>query len=316
VISHFGEIATPQVRGLLLISSSLGQPSSNKLLGEVHFLFSKKKIFYALRTHVAFVCGGNKKADLRPRFIRFVNSSKSKIAIFRAEDALKELFSYGSPQFTNLAKLESLIAIVFDSIVIFPESTGSFAELGYFSHDHNIRKQTLIVNSDKRQNDSFLSLGPIAAVDHYSDFRPTILLDRSSLNPRFDLVVKRLMRFTSKRRQRDPFHFMPYKKMSKKDRLFILAEMVNIFGVITQDGLELSMRKIFGSIPRQELNEMVSILCAANFIRRDSNYLISPKPSKRFLEYENYDINVLQAKVAQYYKKHDPESFSILRRAR
>jgi hypothetical protein len=301
------------------MSSSLGQPSSNKLLGEVRALFSKTKIFYTLRTHVTFVCGGNKKKDLRPRFIEFVNSSKSKIAIFRAEDALKELFSDSSPQFTNLAKLESLIAKVSDSVVIFPESTGSFAELGYFSHDRNIRKRTLIVNSDKHQNDSFLSLGPIAAIDHDSDFRSTIFLDRSNPNPRFYLVANRLMRFASRRRQREPFLFRPYKRMPKKDRLFILAEMVNIFGVITQEGLELSMRKIFGSIQKQELKEMVSILCAANFILRDSkysNYLISPKRSKRFLEYENYNINSLQAKVAQYYKKHDPESLSILRRAR
>ncbi|MBI3044987.1 MAG: hypothetical protein HYY78_19390 [Betaproteobacteria bacterium] len=296
---------------------SLDHPSSRPLLGEVRSLFQKRRIFFSLRTHIAFVCGGNKKKDLRPRFIQFVGNSKSKLAIFRAEDALVDLFSHRDPDFINLGKLEKLIANVFDSIVIFPESPGSYAELGYFAHDRQIRKRTLIVNSDTYQSDSFLTLGPIAAVDQDSIFRSTILLRKDSNKPRFDLVINRLMRITSKRQHREPFRYKPYKAMSPKDRFLVIAEIVNIFGAIDLLDLEICIKTAFGTAHRSELRELVSILCAAQLVardRHDPDYFVPTQRSKRFLEYEHFDIESLQAKIAQHYKKYDPDRFSILGR--
>jgi hypothetical protein len=295
--------------------STLDHPSSKSLLGEVQLLFKTKRVFYALGTHVSFVCGGSKKTHLRTRYISHLKNGRRALEPFRAEDALSDLFSDHEPQFVNLVDLEELIAGAFDSVLVFPESPGSFVELGFFSHSDIIRKKTLVASLDTHQDDSFLVLGPLASINRDSAFSPNVIISAKKISTGFGAISRRLLRYTSKRRHRIPFTYTTYSRMVSRDKLFVLAELVLIFGVIDVDDLETCVRRAFGKVVHSEFRWLVSMLVAADIISRhqsNSNYLVAGSKGRRFLEFEHGDISRLQARIAQFYRKRSPECYALL----
>lgn len=294
---------------------TLDHPSSKSLLGEVRLLFKKKRVFYALGTHVSFVCGGSGKTHLRPKYIAHVVGRTKTLEPFRAEDALSDLFSDQEPRFVNLVELEELIASAFDSVLVFPESPGSFLELGFFCHSEAIRRKTLVASLESHQDDSFFVLGPLASINRDSAYSPSVTLNPKKIRAGFGVITSRLLRFTSKRRHRIPFVFSPYQEMSARDKLYVLAEMVQIFRVIDIDDLEICMQAVFGKVDHAQFRWIVSMLVAAEIVERhksNSNFLIVGSNGRRFLDFEHGDIEKLQAWISLFYKKRGPECFSIL----
>lgn len=79
------------------------------------------------------------------------------------EDIFDELLY--SRQGKDLLSLENLLAESIDTIVIIPESPGSFAELGAFANDEQLRKKIVCVLDKKyRKDKSFINQGPIKLV--------------------------------------------------------------------------------------------------------------------------------------------------------
>ena len=156
----------------------LSDKAAKNLLLELRGVFLEKEIFFALGRHIVFVCGGTKRNSFRSRFLTYVKNHRPDLKTFLAEDAVKNLLSHRKAEFINLAQFEDLIASVFDSILVFPESSGSIAELGFFSNSLKLQKKILVVNDSQLQGDSFINLGPVAIIDSKSVFRPTIYLDK------------------------------------------------------------------------------------------------------------------------------------------
>lgn len=114
---------------------ALNHPSGTVLLDEVKTIFETKKIVQKIDRHIIFVCGGSIKdysRSARKRFLKYAKKNLSKFRIFLAEDASKDLTNYDNPQFINIAGFESLVTAVSDCIILFPESPGSIAEVGFF----------------------------------------------------------------------------------------------------------------------------------------------------------------------------------------
>jgi len=75
----------------------------------------------------------------------------------------------------NALQLESKLAELTDAVLIVVESPGTFAELGAFSLNDDLRWKLLpILNQRHRGNQSFLETGPIKWVDADSMFAPSI----------------------------------------------------------------------------------------------------------------------------------------------
>ena len=65
----------------------------------------------------------------------------------------------------SLLQLENILADSVDAIVLFPESPGSFAELGAFANNVNLaRKMVVLSNKKFKSNKSFINYGPIRLV--------------------------------------------------------------------------------------------------------------------------------------------------------
>ena len=99
---------------------------------------------------------------MRPRFQEFVNKELPNWHILLAEGVLDALVAAGEAKSSHeLAALEEFIGQMADAIVLFPESPGSYAELGYFAKTDKMAKKSLIISNSKFQGrDSFISLGP------------------------------------------------------------------------------------------------------------------------------------------------------------
>lgn len=96
---------------------------------------------------------------MRTKFVEYARDNLSHLRVFLAENAYKDLISNQRSGFRNVAEFEDIIAGISDCTIIFPESPGSFSEVGYFAKNEKIRKKLLIVNNLSLQaRDSFLSL--------------------------------------------------------------------------------------------------------------------------------------------------------------
>jgi hypothetical protein len=107
-----------------------------------------------------FLCGGAVSDSQNARF-RMANvfAKTQRYELLYPEDLFDDLLA-GQGQH-SLLKLENILAESVDSIVLFPESPGSFAELGAFSNNENLAKKMVVVSNKKFKSDkSFINYGP------------------------------------------------------------------------------------------------------------------------------------------------------------
>lgn len=296
---------------------NFGHPSALELKKEVAALFRDNQIFLALHTHVTFVCGGNKRTSLRNKFKKFIINSEHNLAIVFAEDAVNDLLSHNNPEFINLGEFEELIGDIFDSVLIFPESPGSIAELGYFSKSDNVRKKSLVANWTEYQKESFINLGPVTLINEHSYFKPAIFLGNKK-NPEFKLLVDRLLTFSKNKKRRTSFPYKKYSEQTSREKLIIVFELINIAKAIRVDNLAILTAYVFYSNNEIELKRIVSILCAAGYVKRDAqdeNYLVVNSNAHHFLEFNHIDISSISAKISYFYTRHDSDSFDAVKRS-
>lgn len=115
-----------------------------------------------------FLCGGastSKKKSFRDTLRKKLEIIE-KINILYPEDLFMELLNRKK---YNLLELEDILAENSDYIVIVSESPGSYAELGAFANNENIRKKTIVLSHTKYKNSrSFITQGPIQHIKKYN----------------------------------------------------------------------------------------------------------------------------------------------------
>jgi hypothetical protein len=130
-----------EVRGKM--SHPFQHPLAKGLLRRVAQLFKSDKAYILRDSNIVFVCGGPiaDSSTMRSRFVKYAADELGHLRMFLAEDAEKDYITHDDPEFHNVAEFEEIIGAVSDCLIIFPESAGSFAELGYFSQSELLRKK-------------------------------------------------------------------------------------------------------------------------------------------------------------------------------
>lgn len=125
-------------------------------------IFNKIFIF---KTNV-FFCGGSidEPNSMRPKLDFFLKTFYSyKYNIIFPEDLFEELL-VGKSEY-DLLSLENILAESVDSILIIPESPGSFTELGAFVNSKKLRKKVVCVQDILyKKKKSFINYGPIKLI--------------------------------------------------------------------------------------------------------------------------------------------------------
>lgn len=114
-----------------------------------------------------FLCGADVNQKDKTRYKLAENFKEwpysYKYDVIFPEDIFEELL-YNSKDI-DLLSLENLLAESVDVILIIPESPGSFAELGVFSSNENLRKKIVcVVDAQYKKNKSFINQGPIKLI--------------------------------------------------------------------------------------------------------------------------------------------------------
>jgi len=238
--------------------SSLENPLSSepgrRHLEEICKIFKEKQIVEKKGKFILFVCGGrvdDGESSLRKEFLEWAQTGLNEFICILAEDALRDSFANEGREFVNLARFESLIADISDGVLIFPETAGSFAEVGFFSRS-DVKKKTFVANLHKYQTaESFLNLGPIDTIGSSTFLKP-VYLNQTDGKTDFGPVKERLQnRITSA-----GYHLtVPYKKFSAfnfKEKLLVTFELLRILRLATLEMLRYAIDKCFGSNPSRK----------------------------------------------------------------
>lgn len=122
----------------------------------------KNKIFVQRnqKKTTVFLCGADLKdtETARSKMAKLF-SEYPRYELLYPEDLFDDLLA--GPGQHSLLKLENILADSVDAIVLFPESPGSFAEIGAFSNNENLSKKMVVLSNKKYQkNKSFINYGP------------------------------------------------------------------------------------------------------------------------------------------------------------
>ncbi len=280
--------------------------------------FSRGDLFFSRDTHLCFACGsaGEKIVEtgnpsLRALFIKHVLERKdNKIVCVRAETAATELLRQIDERGQNISAFERVIAETVDSVLIFPESPGSFAELGYFSAHELIARKTLVAVLHEHQSNSFINLGPIHAISKLSIFPPIPYVLVTPLDEQMPKIVERLLGESQKKRAyRERFEPQTWKAYDSRHQLAILDEIIDLVGAITEADLRQAITESFGPYDISTTRLQLAILVASGRIaRNDNGDIFSRIRHSQFIESTVTDRLDLKAAWRRAYETHDPSA--------
>lgn len=301
------------------MSHPFESPQGKEILKRVAQTFRSEELFISLDSNIIFVCGGPMEDPyMRPKFLEYAKEELPKLRVFLAETAQQDLVSSGVPEFYNVAKFEELMADISICIIIFPESAGSYTELGYFAQSETIRKKLLVVNDANLQGqDSFISIGAINTIDKFSAFQSTIQIDHK--NPNFNLVKGRLEERIWKRNvseKRIRFNYKPHAELSNIEKFYFIFEIIRLFQVISLEGIVYAYKSVFGNVKTEETKQLLSILFASNYVTRydeDPGLFAVNRQMKSFIEFEKLDVDALRLEILDLYENNLPEIAELVR---
>jgi hypothetical protein len=292
-------------------------PRGSSLLAEVRTIFEKKPIFQNAKKPVIFLCGGplkTSKRNMRREFLRWSSVELPGVVTLLAEDAYGHTKLFDPPETVNLSEFEEVIGTISDCILVFPESEGSFAELGLFSHVGDVSEKMLVANAIAYQaKDSFINLGPIKTIDGISYLGPTIQIAKRYGRFDFEPLRDRLERLMERARRKS-FQYAPYRRLDYLGKFLITLEMINIFQVLTLESLGDCIRSIFDTARSKELKRILSILAGAGYIRVHDGFFFLAKGKDSLLEFDDVRIETLKARALNYYQEHRPDLYRRFQR--
>lgn len=284
--------------------------------------FSRADLFFSRDTHLCFVCGAagdiipdTGHSSLRAMFIDHVaQRGDSKIVCVRAETAATELLRQIDERGQNISTFEKTIAETVDSVLIFPESPGSFAELGYFSAHDAIARKTLVAVRTQHQANSFITLGPVHAISRVSLFAPSPIALGDPPAAQMPQIAERLLGDTlTKRTYRQRFEKQTWKGYDSRHQLAILDEIIDLVGATTETDLRHAVSECFGPYDVSIIRLQLAILVATvRVARNDNGDIFSRARTVPFIEANSQETLAMKATWRRALEQHDPTALSEL----
>gem|GEM_PF-3689704 len=271
--------------------------------------------------HLCFVCGAADPVDdeppkLRRSFLTWIQLNEPKIVCVMAENAVTDLLRQVDERMASkdLSVIEETIASTVDSLLMFPESPGSFAELGLFSANTNICQKMLVAVAHEYQGDSFIILGPIKRINSQSSFSPQPLIVSADRESSFSHIRDRLL--GEERRARSyakRFAHGEWKDYSPREQLAIVDKITDLTGILTQDDLFDLINKSFGKYEKSNIRLLLGLLASMNRIRRSEMgdiIRISAGSRMPFINGGGPDAVDTKASWGAAYAEHLPEAIA------
>jgi hypothetical protein len=299
-----------------MTAGQFDHPAAQKLLDEIKQLFIGRGFYLDLRRPLIFLCGGKvspRHRNMRSKFMRWAKGNFPSANLVLAESAYAHTKSYRPLDPINLSDFEKLIASIADCVLLFPESAGSFAELGLFSHPGKIQKKMLVAFDTCYQSDeSFVVLGPIRTLDRKADLKPAVQLSGPRGSYDFSPIKKRLARFES-RPAKKAFVYKPYSSLEPAEKIAVILQIIRTVSFVDQESLYQALRAVFGPVKTHTLKQYLSILVGSGYLREvDSLYVATDLEG--FLRVGSpIEFERLKARIMLYYIRNQPDLLNAFR---
>lgn len=271
---------------------------------------------------MTFVCGASgelgydNQPSLRAAFFNYLRIGNHKnLQPIKAEVALEELAREPDDLRENLNEFETLIANSVDSVLIFPESPGSFAELGLFSAKPELAKKTLVASWTQYQGSSFITLGPTHHLATQSIYRPIPISIGKNIEEAFSQIASRLLGSSvdTKPRRRKRYDHSALKELTFRTQLAVIAELVAICGALTEPDFTDLLTYIFAPYDIDTVKKQLALLVAMGMIRRSHNSdLIAVVDAEPLVEFDAMDRTTLKARWRNSYNTHMPQMIRLI----
>jgi len=263
---------------------------------------------------LVFLCGkkpDSKNPGGRDQILDYVKKHEKNFRFFIAEKFFEH---YKSLDNLNLLDIENNLAKYADCIIIVLESEGTFTELGAFSLNKDLVKNIMLINSDKFKNndDSFVTLGPIAKINKESNFKPTIYTDYKSILKVTSDIHARLERIKRERIKHYPIiDYLTFKALKPKIKLLFISDLISLFQPITYAEIINVLNGLYGD-NKYDISFEMSFLQSIDLIKYVNKYYISTMSEKNlFFIYSDINIIKYRSNLLNLYYKYDHERINI-----
>ncbi|CAI3803955.1 hypothetical protein JAMGFMIE_03498 [Rheinheimera sp. MM224] len=261
------------------------------------------------RYKFVFLCGANKAtsevSERRTAVIDFARKQLPNTKVLLAEEMFKTLKIEGHKG--NILDVEDLISKFSDFIIIILESPSAFAELGAFANPQ-LRDKLIIINDEQyRTSESFINLGPIAAVEENSGTERVIhyRMNSNGINVRDSIgdIYPELYDLLSKpvavKDSAINIHTLdPSLVFDKKSVLFI-HDLIYILGPVTHKELIEAVKLIFGVRNHKYVVHIIAVLKAFGSVSKDDNDRYKSAVNSLYFSYK-FDLD----KVIATFRNH------------
>lgn len=263
-----------------------------------------------------FLCGANKSKDeiseRRQALLEFADANLPHTHFFLAERMFRTLREEGDK--SNLLDVEQLVSDFSDFVLIVLESPSAFTELGAFSNDI-LRKKLVVINDDKfRHSESFINLGPIAAIEEaagperivYYNMSHSGVSRRDAIGDTF-FQIHELFKdpITGKAKSIELEKLHPGDNFDKFSAMF-LHDIIFLLGPLLHKEVIEVLIRIFGKSNFNQVSHQLAILCAFNSLERNDSGLYRSKRKECYYKYK-FDLNPLIAVFRNFAQRDFPD---------
>ncbi|PUE63629.1 retron St85 family effector protein [Arcobacter caeni] len=287
----------------------------NKILleyyNEIDSIFKKIKS-YRKHLDVIFVFGGAEDGYTRNKFLNYVETNNlTPFNFITIESLYKDIVNFSKTHKTISAKKIKLANLELEainnaySILLFPESPGSFAELGFFSADEKTREKILVMNNSKYDHEESYINELIKLVHEERQISPFYFsVDREI--EEFEKYLKKVIHGYKDFDEYNSDVFESFTSFEKEIvKLSLIYETIKIIPYLSVGELTVVLRFIFKEKKIKVINfdryimSMVSLLVVSGLIKREEI------DTKHFfiVSDENYNLFLFEDFTDNEYKK-------------
>ncbi len=281
------------------------------------------RTFLKKEAKLVFLCGkkpNNDKPTCRDSIWKYCQKHIKDFQFFMAENFFEV---YKNQDDLDLLTMEGHLSNFSDCIIIILESESTFAELGAFTIKDDLVENILVVNQKKyKNNESFISLGPIAKINKDSNFKPVIHADFNSVLSIMPEIEERLNKIKRKNDKTikicniDQFEYITF-----KERMLFLLDIITIFHPITRNEIVIILKNFYGD-HKFDISKELSMLQAIRLVSKlrpknepKSNFYYFRTTEDQNLLYKYIGINefVLRSMIINHHHKYSRKRIDILK---
>lgn len=295
-------------------------PPRTRIVG----FFKRGDLHFTYGVHLCFVCGAadsreGESLSLRRRFLDWVEHNERKIVCVQAENAVTDLLRQVDERQASkdLAIIEETIATTVDSLLLFPESPGSFAELGLFSANEAVSRKMLVAVAHKHQGNSFIILGPVKRVNANSSFSPQPIIISDDIQASFLQIRNRLLGESGANSYGKRYSNGDWKAYAPREQLAIIDKIMDLVGILTEDDIFDLINKSFGKYEKSDIRLLLALLATmGRVVRTEMGDIVRVvgKSKMPFIDGGSQDAVEVRAAWTETYRDHVPDANAEIER--